>query len=49
MQLASGNLPTHSDMTVGEIADCLSFSDQNALTNFFKQLSGMSPLAYRNK
>lgn len=43
------NLLTHSDMTVGEIADCLSFSDQSALTNFFKQRSGMSPLAYRNK
>lgn len=43
------NLLTHSDMTIGEIADHLSFSDQSALTNFFKQRSGMSPLAYRNK
>lgn len=43
------NLLTHSDMTIGEIADHLSFSDQSALTNFFKQRSGMSPLAYRNR
>lgn len=42
------NLLTQSDMTMGEIADFLSFSDQSALTNFFKQRSGMSPLAYRS-
>ena len=35
--------------TVGEIADELSFNDQSAFTNFFKQKSGMSPLAYRAK
>ena len=41
------NLLSHSDMSIGEIADALSFSDQSALTNFFKQRSGMTPLAYR--
>lgn len=43
------NLLAHSDMPIGEIADSLSFSDQSALTNFFKQRSGMTPLAYRNQ
>lgn len=43
------NLLSHSDMSIGEIADALSFSDQSALTNFFKMHAGMTPLAYRNK
>ena len=43
------NLLKLSDMTMGEIADSLHFSDQNALSNFFKLRSGMSPLAYRNQ
>lgn len=43
------NLLKQSDMTMGEIADSLHFSDQNALSNFFKLRSGMSPLAYRNQ
>lgn len=43
------NLLSHSDMSIGEIADSLSFSDQSALTNFFKMRAGMTPLAYRNK
>ena len=43
------NLLTQTDMTMGEIADQLSFSDQSAMTNFFKQRSGMTPLAYRNR
>lgn len=43
------NLLIQSDMTIGEISDLLSFSDQSAMTNFFKQRSGMTPLAYRNK
>ncbi len=43
------NLLTHSDMTMGEIADHLNFSDQSAMTNFFKQRSSMTPLAYRNR
>ena len=43
------NLLTHSDMTIGEIADYLNFSDQSSLSNFFKQRSGMTPLAYRNR
>lgn len=42
------NLLSHSDMSIGEIADALSFSDQSALTNFFKMRAGMTPLAYRN-
>ncbi len=43
------NLLKQSDMAVGEIADYLHFSDQSALTNFFKQRAGMSPMAYRNQ
>ena len=43
------NLLTHSDMTIGENADYLNFSDQSALSNFFKQRSGMTPFAYRNR
>lgn len=43
------NLLTQTDMTMGEIADHLNFSDQSAMTNFFKQHSGMTPLAYRNR
>lgn len=43
------NLLSHSSMSIGEIADALSFSDQSALTNFFKMRAGMTPLAYRNK
>lgn len=43
------NLLSHSDMSIGEIADALSFSDQSALTNFFKMRAGMTPLTYRNK
>ncbi len=42
------NLLKQSDMTMGEIADHLHFSDQSAMSNFFKQRAGMSPLAYRN-
>jgi len=33
--------------TINEIALDLNFSDQSALTKFFKQHSGMSPLSYR--
>ena len=43
------NLLSHSDMSIGEIADALCFSDQSALTNFFKMRAGMTPLTYRNK
>lgn len=43
------NLLKQTDWTMGEIADRLNFSDQSALTNFFKQRAGMTPLAYRNK
>lgn len=41
------NLLKTTDMTMSEIASELSFNDQSALTNFFKQKSGMNPLAYR--
>ena len=37
-----------TSMTIGEIAEELSFNDQSAFTNYFKQRSGMSPLAYRS-
>ena len=43
------NLLKQSDMTMGEIADYLHFSDQSAMTNFFKMRAGMTPLAYRNQ
>lgn len=43
------NLLHNSDMTMGEISDSLSFSDQSAMTNFFKLRSGISPLQYRNR
>ena len=36
-----------TDKTISEIADELNFSDQSALTNFFRTKSGVSPLAYR--
>lgn len=36
-----------TDMTMSDIADELNFNDQSALSNFFKQKSGMTPLAYR--
>ncbi len=43
------NLLSQTTMTMGEISDTLNFSDQSAMTNFFKQRAGISPLAYRNK
>ena len=43
------NLLKQSDMTMGEIADHLHFSDQSAMTNFFKTRAGLTPLAYRNQ
>ena len=43
------NLLAQTDMSMGEIAAHLNYSDQSAMTNFFKQRSGMTPLAYRNK
>ena len=36
-----------SEKTISEIAFDLNFSDQSALTNFFRTKTGMSPLAYR--
>ena len=36
-----------TDKTISEIADELNFSDQSALTNFFRTKAGMSPLSYR--
>ena len=36
-----------TDKTISEIADDLSFSDQSALTNFFRSKTGCSPLSYR--
>lgn len=43
------NLLKQTDLPMGEIADNLNFSDQSALTNFFKLHSGTTPLAYRKK
>ena len=36
-----------TDKTISEIADELNFSDQSALTNFFRTKASMSPLSYR--
>ena len=36
-----------TDKTISEIADELNFSDQSALTNFFRTKSGITPLAYK--
>ncbi len=36
-----------TEKTISEIAFDLNFSDQSALTNFFRAKTGMSPLAYR--
>ncbi len=36
-----------TDKTISEIADDLYFSDQSALTNFFRSKTGCSPLSYR--
>ena len=38
-----------TEKTISKIADDLNFSDQAALTNFFRTKSGVSPLAYRKK
>jgi AraC-like DNA-binding protein len=38
-----------TDKTISEIADELNFSDQSALTNFFRTKAGVSPVAYRSK
>lgn len=36
-----------TDKTISEIAFDLNFSDQSALTNFFRSKSNVSPMAYR--
>ncbi|MBQ7421407.1 MAG: helix-turn-helix transcriptional regulator [Prevotella sp.] len=38
-----------TNKTIGEISDELSFKDQSAFTNFFKQKAGLSPKEYRKK
>lgn len=38
-----------SDLTLQEIAEQLSFSDQAVLSKFFKRNNGLSPLKYRNE
>ncbi len=43
------NLLSQTSMAMGEISDALNFSDQSAMTNFFKQRAGISPLAYRSR
>lgn len=40
---------TFSELTLQQIADRLHFPDQSHLGRFFKQKTGMSPLAYRKK
>jgi len=40
-------LLVNEDKTISEIAYELNFSDQSALTNFFKQKAGCSPMVYR--
>lgn len=43
------NLLHQTDMSMGEISTYLNFSNQSAMTNFFKIRAGMTPLAYRNQ
>lgn len=38
-----------TDKTISEISEDLNFSDQSALTNFFRSKTGCSPLSYRKK
>ena len=43
------SLLSESDMSIGEIATACGFDYVSSFTRFFKQQSGMSPLAYRRK
>jgi len=45
--LEAKNLLRHSDMSVQEISDYLSFSNQSFFSQYFKRLSGCSPSEYR--
>ena len=40
---------TQTDRPIAEIAAMYGFSDQSAFTNRFREITGMSPRAYRNK
>lgn len=37
----------HSDLSIGAIGDCLGFDYNNHFNRFFKQHTGLTPLAYR--
>ncbi len=45
--LETKRLLIHTEMTVTEIAETMSFSDQSYFTKFFKKASGITPLQYR--
>ncbi len=47
--LETKRLLIHSDMTVTEIADYMSFADQSYFTKFFKKVVGITPAEYRKK
>lgn len=40
---------THSDKSVAQIAAALGFSDQSALSNAFRKVTGVAPRAYRER
>ena len=41
-------LSRHDEMSVNEISDSLGFSEPSNLTRYFKRVTGMTPLEYRN-
>lgn len=47
--LEAKRLLIHSNMSVTEIANHLNFSDQSYFTKFFKKITGMTPLLFRNE
>lgn len=40
---------SYSDLTIGEIADELGFTDESHLSRLFKRYYGVTPLAYRKE
>ncbi|TWF33911.1 helix-turn-helix protein [Chitinophaga polysaccharea] len=40
---------THSDLTIGEIADELGFTDESHMSRLFKKYHGLTPAAYRRE
>ncbi len=49
MEMAKHLLTQNSDTSIGEIAGQLNFHDQYHFSRLFKQKTGVSPSAYRNR